>query len=46
MAKFVDHIDWPFSPSMIKELDRRIDFARELVWELKDPQHREYLPDF
>ena len=46
MAKFVDHIEGPFSPSMIKELDRRIDFARELVWELNDPQHRVYLPDF
>ena len=46
MAKFVDHIEGPFSPSMIKELDRRIDFAQELVWELNDPQHRVYLPDF
>ena len=46
MSKFVEHIEWPFSPDMIEELDSRINFAQELIYELNAPQHRECLPDF
>ena len=27
MSKFVEHIEWPFSPDMIEELDSRINFT-------------------
>ena len=46
MDDFAHHINDSFSSEAIQELNDRINFAQELIWELNECADKEYLPDF
>ena len=45
MDNFISHIRDPFTEEAIQELNDRIDYAHELVWELEENPSKEYLPN-